>query len=387
MESHQETTPRSIDIKGLTHTRYTLVADALGLTPNRVLTADQFRLAERRLQQLPSRLNARLELKPEPDGFATVAVAIVERSSTPRGAFQWTSAGVQTVVNRETSIAVPGGIGQGEIWEASWRWWAGRPKVSLAFNAPRVGWLPGVWRAEASWEAETYGGGERTTREERTHGGFAMGNWISGDLRYEITAGADSWDGRRTASIGGTIERRFFGDSFALSASATAWTPLEGRAFQSASTSLAFRSSAAASGYVHLVNAGIQHVTDRAPLTLWPGAGDGRARPTLLRGHALLGDGAIDGPVFGRSVSSLNLETQRWFDRPALARIGVAIFVDAAHAARRLTNVSGAALQVDGGIGLRARLPGRDGLLRLDYGHGIRDGANQLTIAWQSGVR
>jgi hypothetical protein len=379
----------SIDIKGLTRTRYALVAEALALMPNTLLTADRFRLAERRLQQLPSRLSGRLELKPQADGFATVGVAIVERPAAPRGAFQWTSAGVQTVVNREASIAVPSGIGQGEMWEVTWRWWAGRPKVAVAFSAPRVGWLPGVWRVEASWEAETYAGpGVRTTREQRTHGGLAIGNWISGNLRYEITAGADSWEGRRAASVGGTLERRSFGDRLALSASAAAWTPLsEGRAFQSASASMAFRSSAAVSGYVHLMNAGVQYVTEGAPFTLWPGAGDGHARPTLLRGHALLRDGAIDGPVFGRSVSAMSVETRRWFDRPALARIGVAIFADAAHAARRFTNMSGAAFQVDAGIGLRARLPGRDGMLRLDYGHGIRDGANQLTIAWQSGVR
>jgi hypothetical protein len=378
----------SIDIKGLTRTRYALVAEALALTPNSLLTPEQFRLAERRLQQLPSRLSARLELKPEADGYATVGVAIIERPAAPRGAFQWTSAAVQTAVDREARIAVPSGIGQGEMWDASWRWWAGRPKVSVAFNAPRVGWLPGVWRAEASWEAETYAGVVGTTREERTHGGLAIGNWLSGNLRYEITAGADSWDGRRAASIGGTLERRFFGDSIALSTSATAWMPFsEGGAFQSASASMAFRSSADASGYVQVVNAGIQYVSDRAPRTLWPGAGDGHARPTLLRGHSLLRGGTIDGPIFGRTVSSMSVETQRWFDRPALPRLGIAIFVDAAHAARRFTNVSAAAFQVDGGIGLRARLPGREGMLRLDYGHGIRDGANQLTIGWQSGVR
>ena len=376
----------SIDIDGLARTPYALVAQALALTPNTLLTADQYRLAERRLHQLPTRLSSRIGLKPEADGFATITVAIVERPTRPRGAIEWAAAGVQTASDREVRATMPGWIGQGEAWDVSWRWWTGRPRVAMAFAAPRAGRLRGVWRVEASWEAQTYATANgQAIREERTQGGIAVTDWIAGNLRYEIAAGLDSWDGsRRAASIGGTLERRLLDDRFALSGSLRLWAPLSaGRAFQSAGATATFRSSTEARGVVHLARAGLQHVTDAAPLALWSGAGDGHARPMLLRAHSLLDGGVINGSIFGRRTASVSFETQRWFDRLSLPRVGIAAFVDAAHAARRMTHAAGGALQIDGGIGLRMRLPGRDGTLRIDYGRGFRDGADQLTLGWQ----
>lgn len=376
----------SIDIDGLDYTRYALVAQALALTPNTVLTADRYRLAERRLHQLPTQLSARIGLRPEPDGFATVDVAIVERASRPRGRFEWAASSVQTVVDREVSARIPGWNGEGEVWDVSWRWWTNRPRVAMAFATPRVGRVPGVWRIEASWEAQSYRTSEPLViREERAHGGVAVTDWISGNLRYEVAAGVDSWDGsRRTASVRGTLERRFLDDRVALSGAMSSWTPLStGRAFHGASVNAAFRSSKEPRGIVHVAHAGVERVTSAAPLAIWPGAGDGHARPLLLRAHALLRDGVIEGSAFGRRVAALTLESQVWFDRPALARLGLAVFLDTAHAADRLASARGDPLQVDGGLGLRARLPGRAGTLRIDYGRGLRDGSNRLTMGWQ----
>jgi hypothetical protein len=38
---------------------------------------------------------------------------------------------------------------------------------------------------------------------------------------------------------------------------------------------------------------------------------------------------------------------------------------------------------IDAGVGMRVRLPGRDDVLRVDYGHGLRDGANAISVGWQ----
>lgn len=43
-----------------------------------------------------------------------------------------------------------------------------------------------------------------------------------------------------------------------------------------------------------------------------------------------------------------------------------------------------AALQIDVGAGLRVRLPGTQGALRLDAARGLRDGRTALSIAWQT---
>jgi hypothetical protein len=40
-------------------------------------------------------------------------------------------------------------------------------------------------------------------------------------------------------------------------------------------------------------------------------------------------------------------------------------------------------LQIDLGGGLRIKIPGAEGVLRVDAAHGMRDGANALTVGWQ----
>jgi hypothetical protein len=39
--------------------------------------------------------------------------------------------------------------------------------------------------------------------------------------------------------------------------------------------------------------------------------------------------------------------------------------------------------QFDIGAGLRVKLPGASGALRVDVAHGLRDGADALTLGWQ----
>ena len=102
----------------------------------------------------------------------------------------------------------------------------------------------------------------------------------------------------------------------------------------------------------------------------------------LLRAHPLLVDGVISGPMFGERLAYANAEAQHWFEKPLLVRIGVAAFTDVARVWRPLSS-TGDPFQVDVGLGLRLRVPGRQGILRVDYGRGIRDGADALTFGWQ----
>jgi hypothetical protein len=376
----------SVRIDGLAHMRYSLLARALGLTANGLLTDRQLTFAERRLQQLPDRVSARIAYRPESDGFATVDVVVVERAPRPRGPIEWAGAGAQTLVDREVRTAIPGRTGQGEVWTASWRWWTDRPLVAIGFSAPRVGALPGVWRVEGSWEVQTYGIGTSVAplREERGHGSLTVGDWFTPNLRYEMRVGLDSWTGtNRAGSVGAEVEQRFLSDRMSVAAAGTHWTALSaGSSFRAASLRATFRSSTDAAGFVTRMDAGLDHASVDAPLALWPGAGEGRARGALLRAHPLLHGGIIDGPVFGRSVAHVSLEGQRWLARPSLIRAGIAVFADLAGASHRLRSAEGP-LQLDAGVGLRLRLPGRDKTLRVDYGRGIANGANALTVGWQ----
>ena len=82
------------------------------------------------------------------------------------------------------------------------------------------------------------------------------------------------------------------------------------------------------------------------------------------------------------SLAYGSAEAQRWFDRPWLAHFGIAGFVDVARAARRAAGDM-SPIHVDVGTGIRLRIPGMAGALRIDGAHGLRDGANALTFGWQ----
>ena len=241
-----------------------------------------------------------------------------------------------------------------------------------------------MWRVEGSWDAQTY----RTTtdprfREERASGGLSVGNWLTPHLRYELNGGLDVWDGtRRAVAAGGGLEQRWFGDRVSLTGAITHWNGLKDTpSFDATSLVGSIRSSTNPLGWVMASTARMEAATEQAPLALWPGAGDGRTRPGLLRAHGLVHDGIIDDSVFGRCVAVVNVELQRWFQGPMLVRYAAAAFMDAAHADRRLT-AEGKPLQVDVGLGLRMRVPGTESGLRLDVAHGTRDGTNRISVGW-----
>src|SRR5262249_864257 len=263
-----------------------------------------------------------------------------------------------------------------------WRWWSGRPRIAAGFSAPRAGRLSGVWRVEGSWEAQTYGVPQSSidavdVREDQAHGAISYSTWLTSNLRLGTSSGLDVWRQERPASsvtsgtdvaagfsqtprtvfIAGSIEHRFAADRVAISAGATSWSPIaEGRSFRAPSLRGFSRSSVDPAAFTVLAEARADFASAQAPLAIWPGAGDGRARPGLLRAHPMLDDGVIHGAAFGRHVESMTLEAQRWFDRWQIPRFGVAVFADTAHATNRLGDASGGPLQVDVGSGIRIRL-------------------------------
>jgi hypothetical protein len=380
-----------VQIEGLAHARFQTISAVMGLQPNSVLTERAFLLARRRLQELPDRSAARLTFRPEPDGFVTVTAAIAERRGPPRSPAAWTAAGLQTVLDREARVSIPGSAGQAELWSASWRWWDGRPRVALGFAVPRTDRIRGVWRLDLAWESQAYTGSGPVGAiapafdESRAHGALTVSDWLTPRLRYSMTGGIDSWRGGavtgRSAVAGGSLERRWFDDRVSLAANAAAWAP---QAFYTSGLRAAYQSSRDAEGWVFRADSGTDRASDAAPLALWPGSGDGHSRESLLHAHPLVENGAIDldeRSVFGRTVAYAHAEVQRWIASKWPLRAGVATFADVARAARRAA--PGAVAPVALGAGLRLRIPGASGTLRVDAAHGLRDGADALTVGWQ----
>ena len=380
----------AVQIDGLQHARYQIIAGFLGVTPGTLLTADALRLAERRARDLPDQTASAVTYRPGADGFAQVDVAIVEHQRRPRGPFAWAARGAQFAINRELEIDVPGRFGQGDLWSASWRWWAGRPRVAVGFAAPRLGALRGIWRVDASWDSQTYTLSDSTApepTETRLHGSLSVSDWLTSHVRYAVSGGVDSWDGARAASLGGSIERHWFGDGLTAVVESTAWRPFNGGpAFHAFGVRLALRSAQATEGWTYRADASADRVSDASPLGLWPGAGDGHARDALLRAHPLLTGGIIDlraqnGAAFGRTLTHGTVETARWLPLHLPIGIAVAGFADTALTSRAVER--GRVFQVDLGAGLRLKVPGAAGVVRIDAAHGMLDGANALSLGWQ----
>src|SRR5437773_114757 len=85
--------------------------------------------------------SARLALRPESDGFATVDVIITERSRLPRDRVSWAATGLHAAIEREADVSIPGAVGVGDVWSAQWRFWENRPGVAVQFATPRTGAL------------------------------------------------------------------------------------------------------------------------------------------------------------------------------------------------------------------------------------------------------
>ena len=208
--------------------------------------------------------------------------------------------------------------------------------------------------------------------------------WWNGVVRWQIGAGLDRWNGARTfrsASASG----RWFSAGNRVDARAQLRTWFGGGGdFQRSDVRVIARSSAQMRGLVFVLDGGTAAVSSAAPPDLWVAGDTGRARPLLLRAHPLLGKGErFETDRLARSFTHLSTEVQRWWSIGP-TRGGVAAFVDSGRTSRRLAGA--AFIDVDVGVGLRGAYPGRAGALRLDLGHGLRDGNTAVSVIYSSAL-
>jgi hypothetical protein len=304
---------------------------------------------------------------------------------------QWAAASVQAALEREVTARLPARTGQGETWTAAWGWWENRPSASIEFAAPLVSRPRGVWRVALAWQAQTYGRTPAAVREEQLRGDLGYSSWLAANLRVDLSTGLDAWSRpnaatERTVHLTGAVERRLFADRIAARVSLGRWAGVGGGdGFGAAAAELSFTSTKDPGPLVTIARLGAATASAAAPLALWSGAGEGRARAPFLRAHPLLHDGRIDGPVFGRRLAHGTIEVQHWFGGSSLVPVAAAVFSDAAVAGQRSPFAAGHPFQWDVGAGMRIRVPGRAGLFRVDYAHGLRDGARAWMMAWQPG--
>jgi hypothetical protein len=369
-----------VNVTGLQDTRYDVAASAMGIVPGQTLTRGVLRLAERRAADVPAISLARVTFHPVETGRAQVDAALVERDRAPDSYPAWVAIGLGAAANREVAASFANPSGGGDLFSASWRWWANRPMIAASYSAPAPAGLGGgVWRIDASRETQTFSPG---LVETRTRAAFGVSRWLTSRTRVGIAAGIESWSDRtRTPSIAARVEFWPVADRLSVAATADRWLD-----FGTAAAAIRWRSRPANEGVVWTSVFGYQFATNDAPASLWPGADTGHARDVLLRAHPLLQDGVIEGTgqaaaVFGRKLAFGNAELQRWWTVGKWPiRIAPAAFVDMARARDGFGGAS-TPVQVDAGAGLRISMLGF-GVLRIDAAHGLRDGRNALSVAF-----
>ena len=369
-------------VQGLDRTHHEVVSDLLDLPSHSLLTADQFERAKRRLAEVPALQTSRVSYSPRASGTATIEVAVVERPMLPRTWPVLVAAALRAATAREARLDISSPTGNGELWTGQWRWWSNRPRVGLSVALPALGQWSGLWRFDAEWERETYAFASGPYRNDRRRVALTYGDWQSGDFRWELTAALDkSTDSGRHTTAGAALERRLLDDHLAVRVQGTV-APSIGRSGRFGTTGLssAWRVGLPR-GFSMSARTNLQSVTTHTPIAFWPGADTGHARTALLRAHPLLRDGTIAASGLGRAMIHSTVELQRDLAGLPLARIGWAIFVDAARQSRTLAGDPIA--HIDAGAGLRAAIPGTSGTLRVDVARGLRDGNVVLSTAWE----
>ena len=373
-----EPTVNLIDVTGLEHTRYQVVADAIGVDLQAVLSPRALRLAARRVHDIPSIAVARVAFQPVENGEARIEASVLERERAPSTYPSWLAMGVKAATDRELASSVTNLTGGGDALALTWRWWAHRPMLAAAYSAPAPRAIGGgIWTVDASRETQTFAGAAGISEEVRSRAGLTVSNWVTERARVGGGLAIESWSGRgREAALSGHAEFWPIVERLEVAAGATGW--IGGGRFATAQASARWWSSPGTTGTVWVADGGYRVASGASPRSIWPGAGTGHARDVLLRAHPLLDGGVIRDGVFGRHLVFANLEVQRWFPLRRLPiRLGPAAFVDSA----RASGGDGGRAQFDAGAGLRVAIPGM-GVIRLDLARGLRDGRTALSVGW-----
>lgn len=369
-----------IRVDGLRRTRYEAVSDQVDLPPGYLLTWDEYRRAQRRLDEIPATSRARMEVQPSADGAAQVRIAVSERPLLFDDFFDAAVLAGRAVASNEAALRLSSPLRLGEVWTARYRFQQNRPRALFTMDAPALLRRPGLWHLEGMWERQAYAlqpsvNGPRL-REDRRRGAVSYGDWISPDWRVELGGGLDRFviddlGGHNWGTLQAAIEARGVGDHIAVSAAGAGWGTGGERPFRSGDLFARYGSQDFGSGD-WLAWAGASAVSSNAPLALWPGGGTGTGRGRLLRAHPLLEEGIVNGLVFGRRVVSGGLERRVFPWEIRRVRLGLGVFLDTAQAWDRLIPRD-VPWQFDVGGGIRIASRSGHSELRVDFGYGLQD--------------
>lgn len=313
-----------VRVRGLRAQRYRTVAEPMGVRPREVLTPRVLRLARRRLLQLPAVRLGRVGYQPLRDGSVEVQAAILERRRWPLDPMELAGIGLGALVNQRAEVELGPILGVGERWRLRGGWEEARRLVEGAVELP---WPPvaGVVTLRHGWTEERLAplGADRT--RTRTWRVATLRRWMAPDTRLGLSVGLEGWEGR-VGRIGVEALQALLGDDLRLAAMLDGWGDAD-RRYGRARLAVLLRREA--QGREWSATVGGTLASDGAPPTLWDGAGTGRVRAPLLRGHPLVREDRIGRDAFGRGLLHGSL-AHAWLLAAGPGRAALALFVDGA---------------------------------------------------------
>ena len=360
---------------GLQRTTHRAVERVIALESGEILTRADLERARRRLDELPAAFSTRLAYVARAGGRAEVRAHVAEQPVVPRSRLAWALMGARAAASREIAVGINSLAQRGERLEARWRFWPHRPAYGIAMTVPAG--AVGILTVEGFTEEQPFTAAD-IAAAERAGARAQIADWASGTVRWHVRTGVDRWVREGTFGVigGGTHVVR--GRTEILLDTDT-W--LGHDQFATGRVTGRWSSADAPRRTVFVVRGGLEAVSASTPPDLWAAADTGHVRAPLLRAHPLVADGRFDMERLGRHVAHVSGEAQRWRRAPGPVAVGAALFVDTARTGGR--HAGRARTDVDAGIGLRIAIPGHRGLFRADFAHGVRDGRNAFSLAWQ----
>jgi hypothetical protein len=374
---------------------YRDVLASAGVVEGRVLTPQTLALAGRRLEALPAVSRVRLDYRPVADGGADVEVAVTLHSGSPVLATALPGGALSYHLLRalvgELRVSTANPLGWLDRWEvigvreARLRQVAG----ALALPAPRGS---GTWSWEVGHRVGRFAapGTEAPTRLEWTGLRWSHTQWVTHSLRVSGGGGIEKWAGGAPLAAGQMALLLAPPESrLAVDLSLEGWrgrgeaggspTGEDGtdgglpRGFTRASLLAGYQGfgsglgSAASPSKTELdLRLGANAVSRATPLDLYPRFGAGAAATHLLRaGSAVDGEGVVRLPGPGTAWVHGGVEVRRWVGVLGPSQIAIALFSDAVQGLSG--SMAPAKPEVHVGTGLRVRVPGGSGWLRLDW--------------------
>jgi hypothetical protein len=377
---------------------------ASGIVAGRPLTLEGLVRGERRLRALPAAARARLEYRALAGGQAAVDGAVVLRAGNPFTGPGLIAHGFR-LLGRRVHLVSADPLGHLEQWEFEGSMEGTLRGGTLALTHVAPGGA-GVWRWEVEHRVGRYGstGHEAAAREQHTSIGWTHTHWLTASLQGTARTRIDLRPGRGTfagAGVGGTLLP--FSERSSLTAEGMGWVRIGGEAsahrdprdgarfgrMDIRASRHPFTPPAVGAPTGIAARLGVVAISSGLPPDLIPRIGSGGNADVLMRARSDLDGEGVVRPTFpGSAWIHGGVEFLRPVRSIGPVGVGVAAFADGVRvlASDRGPVDAGAR---DGavhlGAGIRARVPGVDGWLRVDWGIDPVDGASKLSAAWVQG--